>query len=307
MPDLAWTLRRLHAMSPAEIIHRTRMALLKKKWQREFLKGKEPSVELIADPTLPPTPHLPENHIEAKEAIAEAEAYLRHEWLFFGLKNCTEATIDWHVDPTTQARSSTGFGFAIDHRQEANAGNVKVLWEKSRHHHLTVLGVAHALTGDARFRDEVITQLNDWITANPYMAGVHWTHPLEQGIRLISWVYTLQLVQYNPDKNDPLWKSLYQHQLFIENTYSRGSSANNHLIGEMAGLFIATCAWPVFSRSAHWRQLAQRVLEKEIQTQTFASGLNKEMAFSYHIFCIEFFLLAWLHGEQFQRTIQPRV
>jgi hypothetical protein len=89
-----------------------------------------------------------------------------------------------------------------------------------------------------------------------------------------------------------LWTSIYHHQDFIVRTYSRGSSANNHLIGEMAGLYAASCAWPYFRESDRWRSLAHRVLDKEVTAQTFPSGLNREMAFSYHLFTLEFFLVA---------------
>jgi len=67
----------------------------------------------------------------------------------------------------------------------------------------------------------------------------------------------------------PFWKSVYQHQTFIDHAFARGSSANNHLIGEMAGQFIASAAWPFFPNPQAWRDRATAILEDEIVKQTF--------------------------------------
>ena len=67
----------------------------------------------------------------------------------------------------------------------------------------------------------------------------------------------------------------------------------------MAGLFISTSLWSVFPESLSWQSLARKSLEQEVSRQTFKSGLNREQAFSYQIFSLEFFLLAGLEAEIF--------
>jgi hypothetical protein len=61
----------------------------------------------------------------------------------------------------------------------------------------------------------------------------------------------------------------------------------------MAGLFIAASALPVFKESKRWMETAKSILEREIEAQTYRSGINKELAFPYHIFTTEFFILAY--------------
>ena len=60
---------------------------------------------------------------------------------------------DWFLDPVTGRRAPQDrLAFRIDHRDENETGNVKPVWELSRHHHLTVLAAAWWLTGDEPVR-----------------------------------------------------------------------------------------------------------------------------------------------------------
>ena len=51
------------------------------------------------------------------------------------------------------------------------------------------------------------------------------------------------------------------------------------------------------------RKFSKRILEKEIIKQTYKSGINKELAFSYQIFVTEFFLLCRIESENFNDNI----
>jgi len=277
--NFTWYWQRARAMSPAEMVQRVAFEWQKQRWRRQPPRGATPL-------------HLnfPADAVSAKclpsSLPAEADQLLRR------------GTPDWHRDETTGKTSPLGFSLDIDYRNAAVIGDAKVIWEKSRHHHLTVLAAAYALTKDERYADAVAGQLLDWSEKNPCLRGLNWSHALEAGIRLIAWVWCERLLRGSPhhDRLNALWPVIHQHQEFIERARSRGSSANNHLIGEMAGLFIATTAWPVFAESARWREMALRSLEEEIIRQTFPCGLNREMAWSYHVFTFEFFLFAWLEN-----------
>src|SRR6202008_2752504 len=88
-------------------------------------------------------------------------------------------------------------------------------------------------------------------------------------------------------------------------------SANNHLIAEAAGQFVASCAFPWFKDSAEWRQKSAAVLRTESKSQTFASGLNRELATDYHGFVLEMLLTAAitgeLHGYSLSREVWERI
>lgn len=270
-------------MSPAEIARRLAFEWQKLRWRRHPPRGANPQhLNLPADTVSAKC--LPSGQAEKIALLAAAEEILRR------------GTPDWHRDEMTGRFAPQEFSLDMDYRDAATVGNAKVIWEKNRHHHLTILAAAYALTKDERYAEAVTSQLLDWVAKNPCLRGLAWSHALEAAIRLIAWVWCERLLRGSPhhDRFQTLWPVIHQHQEFIECARSFGSSANNHLIGEMAGLFIAATAWPVFAESERWRQLALRSLEAEILRQTFPCGLNREMAWSYHVFTFELFLLAWL-------------
>jgi hypothetical protein len=257
-------------MSPAEIFYRARLALRKRTWPGQ--------------PEAPDLTRLPELPVEIPDTdvVAEAETFLR------------EGLPDWHGGAPRKV------AFDINYRE---IPGIMEIWKKNRHHHLTVMAAAYAQTKDERFAAEVRRQLADWAEKNPFPIGVNWNQPLEAGIRLIAWVWCERFLGQRIFDD---WTSIYQHQQFIRQAHSFGSSANNHLIGEMAGLFVAASAWPVFKESAAWREFAREMLEREILKQTFPSGINREMAFSYHLFTLEFFLMALREGN-FSAAYRERV
>lgn len=236
--------------------------------------------------------------------LEEADAYLDHRWLFFGLDGVQEPEIDWQRDPASGKAAPRKFSPRIDFRTPLVVGSIKNIWEKNRHYHLTVLAEAFALTGAERYALEAADQILDWVGANPFLVGANWISPLECGVRLVSWVWCERLLRSSSHymrvfgAGSPVWKSIYQHQMFIDRTFARGSSANNHVIGEMAGQLIASVAWPFFPESQAWRDRAAAILEDEIVKQTFPSGLNREQAFGYHMFVSEFCLMALFEANR---------
>ncbi|MBA3845487.1 MAG: alginate lyase family protein, partial [Planctomycetes bacterium] len=253
---------------------------------------------------------------ERAALIAAADDALAHRWDFFDI-DVIEPVIDWHADPVAGISAPRIFGSDINHRDERLVGDIKVTWEKSRHHHLTILAAAYHVTRDERYAAEVADQLRSWVDENPVLIGVNWTHALESGIRLISWVWCDRLLRGSVHHarafgdDSPLWASIWQQQRFIAGWRSRGSSANNHLIGEMAGLYVAASAWPLWPQSARWAARARRSLEREALAQTCPSGINREMAFSYQLFVAEFYLVslneARRSGDTFSAPCRERL
>ncbi len=134
--------------------------------------------------------------------------------------------------------------------------------------------------------------LASWFEQCPYPSGVHWTSSLEHSIRLVNWSFAWHLLGGD---GSPIFQgaggeafkqrwltSVYQHCQFIAGHFSRYSSANNHLLGELMGLFVASLTWPLWKRSRRWKNLAQRELETEMLLQNAEDGVNREQANWYH-------------------------
>ena len=235
----------------------------------------------------------------AAAVVHAADQILAGHWSVLGVVRSDSADPDWFFDPLTGRRApDRRLAFRIHHRDESETGNIKQVWELSRHHHLTVLAVAWWLTEQDRYADAVAAQLRSWWTANPFLSGVHWTSGIEAGVRLISWVWIRRLLATWPkvgdlfEHNQDAVTQIGWHQEFLAAFSSRGSSANNHVIAEASGAVAAACAFPWYRRSADWRTAAITLLETELAANTFGDGLNRELATDYHRFVLELGLLA---------------
>jgi hypothetical protein len=290
-------------MSVAEIAWRARTAFIQQSWR--FTQSSGPAVGGIAwaGATLPALETV--DPVAKQRLLHCAEEILAGRWTVFGHTFDTAPTDpDWHRDIRTGIRSDPKqYCFAIPYRDPLQVGTVKYVWEPSRLHHVTLLAAAYRLSGDARFAEHAAAHLQSWWRANPPLRGIHWLSGIELGMRLIAFVWTRRLLSDWPgvaalfEHNPEFLQQLHQHERWLAALHSRGSSANNHLIAEAAGLFIAATAFSGTPQQACWAALAAGILEQEAITQTFADGLNRELAFGYHGYVLGLLLLAAVEGD----------
>jgi hypothetical protein len=303
---LGWYVRRAARMSPAELTWRVRDQAVRAAWSRRQVSRAQlarltavPARELAFTAVLPPgtAARVPE---EARiEVLAAADRLLRGEWEMLGVLRTDLAEPDWFRDPVTGRRSDPDrYAFRVEHRSEEQVGNVKQVWEIARLQHLTLLASAWALSHDERYADRVAAQLRSFWQENPFLSGIHWTSGIELGLRLISMAWIRRLLDDWPgvaglfERNALALRQIGWHQEYLAAFPSRGSSANNHVIAEAAGLLVASCAFPWFRRSGQWRHTSARLLEAELLRNTFPSGVNRELASDYHPFVAELGFLA---------------
>jgi hypothetical protein len=298
-------------MSADEVVARVGDRVRQVRWaQRQVHPGEPlPPMTGLLSPRVLTSPPSPATRAQvppdaARRVVAAADRLLAGEWTVLGTPRPDVVDPDWFRDPVTGRRSpDTDLAFGIDHRDEAVTGNVKSVWELSRHHHLTVLAAAWWLTSDTRYADVVAAQLRSWWAQNPFLSGIHWTSGIELGVRLTSWVWIRRLLDDWPGvadlfEDNPLaLAQLRWHQEHLAAFRSRGSSANNHAIAEAVGRLSAACAFPWFAESEGWRRAAVRELERELAANTFPSGVNRELATDYHRFVTELGLVALVEAE----------
>ncbi|HSN19649.1 MAG TPA: heparinase II/III family protein, partial [Usitatibacter sp.] len=210
----------------------------------------------------------------------------------------------WNRDPKTGIEAPLAFGKQLDYRDPRIVGDIKYLWEPNRHLQLVTLAQAWALTRDERYARAFREQLESWFEQCPFRMGANWSSSLEAGLRLVNWALAWQLLG---GVDAPIFAgaggeafrarwldSVYRHAEFICGHLSLHSSANNHLVGELAGVFTAAIAWPHWERSRRWLGRARALLEREALRQNAPDGVNREQAVSYQQFGLDLLLLAYL-------------
>lgn len=220
----------------------------------------------------------------------------------------------WNRDPHTEIEAPLRFGKTLNYRDETVVGDIKYLWEMNRHLELVTLAQAWHISRQARYSNACRDLLQSWFDQCPYPLGPNWTSSLEHGIRLVNWAVAWQLLQTSDlfaraDRQsfvDRWRQSIYQHCYFIAGHLSRHSSANNHLLGELAGLLVGALTWPCWAESATWIDQAHREFETQCLLQTYPDGVNREQAIWYHHSVADMMLIVGLFARSNSRDFSAR-
>ena len=212
---------------------------------------------------------------------------------------------DWSFDVLTKRSFPKKYANDIDIRTN-EYGSAKHVWELNRMLFLPRLAMLYKSTGDIHYVTLIMRLIGSWVDENPYLTGVNWYSNIEINIRLINWFLTWEIMQADElATRDTFFKNfiietwipaIYQHCKFSYAHPSLHSSANNHLIAEYAGLFVASSKWK-FNESKCWNEYARCGLEKEILWQHSENGINREEAAEYIQFITDFLLLSLLVGD----------
>lgn len=222
--------------------------------------------------------------------IQSAEAAANLSFQFFGYPMVElPRPVDWNYDPIAghkwPTRASDRFGRA------PAGGDVKWIWELNRLQHLPLLAEAWLFTGDARYSVAAFDQLDSWIEQNPPGRGIAWRGAFECGIRAISIAIALQglrdAAELTPERFRRVVKLLAASADRCWEERSLFSSANNHLVGEMAGLAVVSMLVPELRNAAGWERNAIRTLSIEAPKQILADGAGAEQAVGYQMFTVE--------------------
>ena len=323
-----WRLNRLRCMTPVEVAHRVVRAL-----GARVERWAAPAAGLVPAPDLARAsrPWLcspfkwrpgPADRIEEASCLTAAADILAGRFDVFALKGVALGSPPaWNRDPRTGREAPPVYGKLLDYRDPKRVGDIKYLWEPNRHLHIVTLAQASVLTRDPRYFGTLREHLESWFDACPFAYGPNWSSALEAGIRLIHWSAAWHLLggarsRFFDDAagarlRDRWLTSVYQHARFVEGFLSLHSSANNHLVGEAAGLFMAGITWPCWSRSSTWLAKGKAILEREALLQNGRDGVNLEQALSYQQFELDLLLLPLLaaraNGVDFSRDYTARV
>lgn len=304
---LDWYANRLRAMDAREVLARARREALnrvdagmwhvarsgwRRRWEPEWdrIKGtdlfdSEPLGFLDAG-------HAAVARTTAPEAvpglIERATAVLAGRVRLFGYDEVQlEDPPDYLRDPFTGRRWPDAHGKLLDYRRTDGA-DPKWIWELNRCQELPLLCAAWRLGGDRGFAETAHARMLHWLRTSRPARGIAWSNGFEAGLRGTSFALTFDALRGTgltaPDDARVVLRGLWQHARWIQHDRSIGSSANNHLIGEAAGLVAIGLLAPELADSEAWVAQGLAWLETEAERQILPDGAGAEQAFAYHLF-----------------------
>ena len=294
MRNLSWYWHRFRAMGPTELAAH----VVRKLRQSADARGlPDWSALVLETDSARPFPHLPPAAaapLLLQDALkSDVVDILAGRWRAFGhLELKVDDPPRWQKDHLINVDLETdASAFKLNHRQQPGGADIKVIWEPSRWNQLARLAQAAYVLNDRTAADTCVRWLTDWLEHNPAYRGFNWTSALETGLRLVqfTWIDTwLSAAAFSSELPRLRQAILPAHMWYTWRYRSVGSSANNHLLGELAGLILAAARWPELARLAAPLEDLRALWEAEVLAQFASDGGNGEHALGYHLFSWEF-------------------
>jgi len=283
-----WYLNRLRVMKPKEIITMRIYRFLRDRFVKPRVKiPPNLSWDLSSFGDKQREFFLANFSNQKNELIQEAELVVENKIKLFGREISFPMNLDWNRDFVTGKKWPIG---RIDYHSSL-AGDPKDIWELNRHQFLTVLGKAFYITHDEKYARKALSVLNSWIDQNPPVVGINWASGVELGLRILSWRWTLKFLAgsqlLTETANRKIYESLFRQANHILKNLSLFSSANNHLIAELAAVIIVG----IDLNLSKWRRKALALLENEIDHQLLPDGVGSEQSPFYHAHIMDYYLL----------------
>ncbi|MDZ4288390.1 MAG: heparinase II/III family protein [Prosthecobacter sp.] len=255
-----------------------------------------------AAPRLPDPAAAPQ---ALRDQLAEdARGLQQGHWQLFGWKTVdVGAPPCWHRDATCGVVIDPAVpSHRLNHRRLPDGADSRAIWEFNRWAEMTRLAMHGWLNGDLAAVRTAQRWLEDWCDRNPTGRGINWTSPLEAALRLLNFCWFDALVGAAAAQPDAAHQAIRESQAALVNRIvpahaawvwryrSFGSSANNHLLGELAALVVAAARWPGLAKIACSAEAAWESLGAEVLRQFAADGGSREHALHYHLFAWD---MAW--------------
>ncbi|MFE0018151.1 heparinase II/III-family protein [Mesorhizobium sp. NPDC059054] len=314
---IGWYINRLRSMSPAEILHR-----LGEHRRKVVSKRRDDGWQRYRSPQLHPVFRALRGAAQAnatadrRQAITAAVAdtlagrfsALGRTWPPRDPGFLFPAEF-WRLDPVsgTLWPGPEVHAFNVDFRSTGDRGDVKYVWEINRLQQLPPLAMHWLLSGDPQCLNAIEATIDSWHSANSPFRGVAWASGIEVALRAISLIVTLDIAgdKLAATTRDKIGEILAASAYWLPRFPSRFSSANNHLVAELAGEYLISLAFGAESASARTALIA------EVDKQILADGAGAEQTPTYAAFTAELILLCATAAHQaeapFPASVEKRL
>jgi hypothetical protein len=293
--QIGWYLRRLMRMSPPEIAHRVieqtkRAADARRKWSWSDFGN--------FDGPLHGLPGTVSSRVEVLRPEIEAEVLRIRGRRFRLLNQDWPSTSDWdsvwHLDPVTGSNwpGAETFAFQSSYRRVPDKGDVKFVWEVNRLQFLPTF----ALAKEVGLLSEI---LESWMAQNPPFQGINWTSGIEAASRVVSVLAAFAFLDREAQlRLDARVRSfLGAHLFWIQRYPSLYSSANNHRVAELVGIFLSAICMPGAPNAPKLIAEMRESLEDRMQHLFHPDGVGAEQSVTYAAYALEWFALAGVAAD----------
>ena len=293
---MSWYWHRLRAMDGSEIAGR----IVEKGRELGRRRSRDQLTDFRLGPVNPETGRLLPDPKQASELLrsnlrAKASAIREGRWLLFGWKEVKMPDPPrWNWDAVHDRTAPMDEPSAsLDHRRLKGGADPRSVWEINRWSEIVILAQNAWLNGEVEDARTAQRWLRDWSEKNPIGEGINWTSCLEAALRLINFTWVDLLLRVSGDANVRAEQEALASRIVPEHVWwvwrrrSFGSSANNHLLGELTGLILAARRWPSLIGIACSAENAWQQMQEQVLLQFASDGGNREQALHYHQFAWE--------------------
>ena len=278
--SLRWLMQRVRRLGPGEVAHRVSAM---RWWTRvEPLRPLPPSWRSAPQRTARWL-RVPAG-ADASPLVARAERVLAGDWPGFGGHwHRREQPLQWNLDTASGHCFSSPRADRLVYRPASQSGDIRAVWEVQRQHACLWLAQAWAVTRDPRFLDCFADLMISFMDQCPFPRGAAWVSPLEVAVRTVNWAASWELLAEAPlpERLRERWRETGLRGMeLIRANLSVGSSANNHLIGELVGLCVGLVTWTSESVDDVMRRLDGEVLRQIAPDGSSREGSPGYLAFS---------------------------
>ncbi|MBC7343724.1 MAG: alginate lyase family protein, partial [Clostridia bacterium] len=202
---------------------------------------------------------------------------------------------DWFINPVTGIRFPNTAHWSQIPDLSPELGDIKYVWEPSRHAQVYYYARAYALTGDQEYPEAFWRQFEHWVASNPAELGPNWRCGQEIALRSLAWIFGLFAFRSDPATTVRrialMLQYLWYQALHIEKIhwYAARCVRNNHAISEAAGLFTIGTLFPFLPGAKRWQAKGLRFLTKEAMWQIYEDGTYVQHSMNYARLVVQLF------------------
>lgn len=221
--------------------------------------------------------------------------------------------IDWHRNPLNYNRWRADAHWSSVLADETRVGDVKLSWEIARFPQAYIMARCAAFFPEAApdLSSAFVSQVRGFLECNPAGQGIHWNSGQEIALRLMSWLFGLNVFFHDGTIPADFQKELGKHiavcgaHIAQHIEYARESVYNNHLLSEALALYIAGHVLPDVETAHVWVSEGRRLLEHEANHQVYPDGGYIQQSHNYHRFAIQIYLWALGFARSYSDPIPP--